>query len=398
MNLALKYRPHNFGDVIGQDNIVTTITNQIENRDIKHGYLFTGPAGDGKTTTARILANTLNGSAKNVIEIDAASNNGVDNVRDIINNVQFKPIGTDYKIYIIDETHMLSIGAFNALLKTLEEPPEHAIFILCTTDPQKIPATILSRVQRFDFKRISVSDISNRLRYIAKREAMFSEGDIVTIAKDGLGNFHVGDRHKILNLESDEVTVSYPGIFDTPFATCGANNFLDLCDSKIRIADTVFDYIAKLANGGMRNAISMLDTCMGAVNGELTLSKVQDILGSTDYSILFKIATAILSKDEYGIVEIIENEYANGKDLKMLLKQLTDFFVEIRKYQIIGTTEYLTIPDLYSDELGKISSYEKSTLMEVLSRLLTLYSETKYEGDIKALLIGELLVISGGLK
>ena len=202
--LYRKFRPDNFADVKGQDHIVTTLTNQIKHNRIGHAYLFCGTRGTGKTTVAKILAKAVNcehpvngspcnecamckaiqaGTAMNVIEIDAASNNGVDNIREIREEVSYRPTEGKYKVYIIDEVHMLSPGAFNALLKTLEEPPEHVKFILATTEPQKLPATILSRCQRFDFKRISNEDIIKRLEIVCKESNIeVTEGALKIIA------------------------------------------------------------------------------------------------------------------------------------------------------------------------------------------------------------------------
>ena len=171
--LATKYRPRTFNDVVCQDNIKKVLTNQLETGEIKQAYLFAGSPGTGKTTSARIFANDVNGGKGKPIEIDGASNNGVDNIRSIIDDCKMKSLDSKYKVYIIDEVHMLSLGAFNALLKVLEEPPKRVIFILCTTDPHKIPPTILSRLQRFDFKRIPQFDIVQRLEYILKKEGKY---------------------------------------------------------------------------------------------------------------------------------------------------------------------------------------------------------------------------------
>lgn len=169
-SLAVKYRPRNWEDLTEQEYIKIILQNQITTQTIKNAYLFCGPAGCGKTTSARIFANKINDNKGLPIEIDAASNNGVEQVRTIIEDAKFKPLDSNYKIYIMDECHMLSTGAWNAMLKLLEEPPKTTIFILCTTDPQKIPATILSRVQRYDFQKISFEGIVNRLSYIITKE------------------------------------------------------------------------------------------------------------------------------------------------------------------------------------------------------------------------------------
>ncbi len=241
--LYRKYRPQNFTDVKGQDAIVTTIRNQIKNKRIGHAYLFCGTRGTGKTTIAKIFAKAVNcehpldgspcgecascraiaaGNSMNVIEIDAASNNGVDNIREIRDEVSYAPTEGNYKVYIIDEVHMLSMGAFNALLKTLEEPPSYVIFILATTEAHKIPITILSRCQRYDFHRISTDVISERLQELLEQE----------------------------HAEAEEKAVRY---------------------------------LAKAADGAMRDALSLLDQCMAFYMGQkLTYDHVLEVLGTVD--------------------------------------------------------------------------------------------------------------------
>ena len=239
--LYRKFRPDNFKDVKGQDHIVTTLKNQIMADRIGHAYLFCGTRGTGKTSIAKLFAKTVNcenpvdgspcgecascksiaaGASMNVIEIDAASNNGVDNIREIVDEVSYSPAEGKFKVYIIDEVHMLSIGAFNALLKTLEEPPSYVIFILATTEVHKIPITILSRCQRYDFKRISIETITERMQ-----ELMEAEG--------------------------------------------------------IQVEEKALRYVAKTADGSMRDALSLLDQCIAFHFGkELTYDKVLDVLGA----------------------------------------------------------------------------------------------------------------------
>lgn len=349
-NLALKYRPQRFSEVVGQDNIVGILMNQLATNNVKQAYLFTGPAGDGKTTTARILANELNEYKGGITEIDAASNNGVDSIRDLRENVKFKPMDTQYRIYVIDECHMLTIGAFNALLKTLEEPPKHAIFILCTTDPQKIPATILSRCQRFDFKRLSVADITARLKFIIAEE----------------------------NIEIDaEVGESCCG-------SCPEDVGVHL----YKVSDEAIDYIAKLANGGMRNAISMLDTCVG-YKPEIGIKDVMEILGGANFEVMFDLTSAVLLKKEDIIIEVVEELHRDGKDLKQFLAQYCEFLVDIRKYQILKNFDYIKITSLYAEQLKEVAGEDVKPLM---NSMILLANRLKFEANIKPYLIGELIL------
>ena len=256
--LYRKFRPAVFEDVKGQDHIVTTLKNQIQANRIGHAYLFCGTRGTGKTSVAKIFAKAVNcenpvdgspcgkcsiceaiakGSSMNVIEIDAASNNGVDNIREIRNEVEYSPTTGKYKVYIIDEVHMLSMGAFNALLKTLEEPPSYVIFILATTEVHKIPITILSRCQRYDFRRISIETISDRMK-------------------------------ELLDTEGQEYE-----------------------DKAVR-------YVAKMGDGSMRDALSLLDQCIAFHIGEcLTYDKVLEVLGAVDTEVFTQMFGYIIKKD-----------------------------------------------------------------------------------------------------
>lgn len=256
--LYRKFRPSTFDQVKGQDHIVQTLKNQINANRIGHAYLFCGTRGTGKTSVAKIFAKAVNcehpvdgspcnecetcrgitnGSAMNVIEIDAASNNGVDNIRQIRDEIQYSPSSGKYTVYIIDEVHMLSIGAFNALLKTLEEPPAYVIFILATTEPHKIPITILSRCQRYDFKRISIDTIAARLSELMEKES-------------------------------------------------------------IEVEDKAIRYVAKAADGSMRDALSLLDQCIAFYLGQkLTYDNVLDVLGAVDNEIFSRLTRSVIDSD-----------------------------------------------------------------------------------------------------
>lgn len=273
--LYRKYRPHNFDNLVGQDYIKTTLTNAIKSNHVSHAYLFSGPRGTGKTSTARLLAKALNcsnlkdgydpcnecefcieindGRLIDIIEIDAASNRGIDEVRDLKEKINFAPTRSKYKVYIIDEVHMMTKEAFNALLKTLEEPPAHAYFILATTEIHKIPETIISRCQRFDFKRISQKALMTRLSYIAQLEHIETE-------------------------------------------------------------DKVFEAISKYVDGGLRDAIGLMEQF--TTDGKLVYAKVKEILGISDISLLNDLFDALNSNDTKGALKIIHELHDQGSDLK----------------------------------------------------------------------------------
>lgn len=285
--LYRRLRPQNFKDVVGQDHIVRTLMNQLKSGRVSHAYLICGTRGTGKTSTAKLLARAVNcqspddgepcnvcpmcqavlaGRSMNVIEIDAASNNGVDNIRDIRDEVRYPPTEGIYKVYIIDEVHMLSTGAFNALLKTLEEPPEHVIFILATTDPQKVPSTIHSRCQRFDFKRIKLPDMFHAIRGYADAE-------------------------------------------------------------NITIDDNAIRYLASISDGSMRDALSILDQCISFYMDEkISLDKLQEITGSADSSVFFDMTDALSNYDGSRCLQIIEDLSLSGRDIGQFVSELLTHF------------------------------------------------------------------------
>ena len=334
--LATKYRPRTFKDVVCQDNIKKVLTNQLETGEVKQAYLFAGSAGTGKTTSARIFANEVNEGKGKPIEIDGASNNGVDNIRNIIDDCRMKSLDSKYKVYIIDEVHMLSIGAFNALLKVLEEPPKGVIFILCTTDPHKIPATILSRVQRFQFKRIPQNEVVKRLQYVLQQEGK------ITYDMDAL------------------------------------------------------QYIAKLADGGMRDALMKLDTVLGYTT-EITMEVVLDCLGITNYDYLFKIVSSIIKQDATTPMQLIDDLYKQGKDLKLFVKDLSKFILDLCKLELtqdINTT--MIPPELKTKCTQLLCKCDLDLLVDIMDAVNKLMDKIKYEQNPKSLIESELIILCLG--
>ena len=334
--LATKYRPRTFKEVVCQDNIKKVLTNQLDTGEVKQAYLFCGSAGTGKTTSARIFANEVNGGKGKPIEIDGASNNGVDNIRNITDDCRMKSLDSKYKVYIIDEVHMLSIGAFNALLKVLEEPPKGVIFILCTTDPHKIPATILSRVQRFQFKRIPQNDVVNRLEYI--------------LVQEGILTYNV----------------------------------------------VAIEYIAKLADGGMRDAIMKLDTVLGYTH-EITMEAVLDCLGITNYDYLFKIVSSIIKQDATTPMQLIDDLYKQGKDLKLFVKDLSKFILDLCKLELtqdINTT--MIPPELKTKCTQLLCKCDLDLLVDIMDAVNKLMDKIKYEQNPKSLIESELIILCLG--
>ncbi|MCI6163588.1 MAG: DNA polymerase III subunit gamma/tau [Lachnospira sp.] len=342
--LYRKWRPSDFKDVKGQDHIVTTLQNQIKADRIGHAYLFCGTRGTGKTSVAKIFAKAVNcehpvdgnpcgecptckaiaaGVSMNVIEIDAASNNGVDNIREIRDEVQYSPTEGKYKVYIIDEVHMLSIGAFNALLKTLEEPPSYVIFILATTEAHKIPITILSRCQRYDFHRISIDTIADRLSELMKAE-------------------------------------------------------------HINVEDKALKYVAKAADGSMRDALSLLDQCIAFYLGkDLKYENVLDVLGAVDTGIFSRMMNIITSGDVAACMNLMEELIMQGRDIQQFVN---DFVWYMRNLLLIKTTDdeskILDVIEVSEDSFKELkkdaAKVDADTLMRYIRVLSELSSELKF--------------------
>lgn len=336
-SLAVKYRPQTFDDVSEQSAIKTILTQQLVANETKNAYLFCGGAGTGKTTCARIFAQEINKHMGNPIEMDAASNNSVDDVREIIQQAKTKSLDSEYKVFIIDECHALSNTAWQAMLKLIEEPPAKSIFIFCTTDPQKIPKTILSRVQRYDFQRISQQGIVNRLKEIIHFE------------------------HKDCN--------------------------------DILFEDDALEYIAKIADGGMRDAITLMDKCV-AFSSNLTLESVVEALGTTDYETLFHLTEAIIDGKTDEVIKVVEDIHMSGKDLKQFIKTYIAFALDVCKYDVTGSFKYLQLPNLYEERLKQYSAGDFEFCQSLLTTLIKLNADIKWETNPKVMIESTLMLRS----
>ena len=324
--LAIKYRPKRWEDVTEQSSTKIILQQQLESGEVKNAYLFCGPAGCGKTTCARIFATDINKGQGNPIELDAASNNGVDDVREIIQQAKTKSLDSEYKIFIIDECHALSNSAWQAMLKIIEEPPAKSIFIFATTDPQKIPKTILSRVQRYDFQRLSQLGIVDRLAYIYKQEGLPDNGKVVE----------------------------------------------------------AFEYLAKIADGGMRDAITLMDKCL-AYSKDLTLENVVKALGTTDYDTMFKLTDYLIDNKTKLALSLIEDIYNSGKDLKTFVRQYIQFLLDLDKYGIGCDWKYLQLPRLtdYEQWLKDCGDAEFMEIEHWLSVFVNLNADIKWSQSVK---------------
>ena len=333
-SLAVKYRPTSFNDMTEQSAIKDILENQIKTKTFQHGYLFTGPSGTGKTTSARIFANMINDGKGNPIEVDAASNSGVDNIRQIIEDAKRKPLDAEYKIFIVDECHSLSSGSWQALLKTLEEPPKFTIFIFCTTDPQKVPATILSRVQRYNFQKISNKGIYDRLSMIVINE---------------------------------------------------------LSDDNLTVEKEALEYISKVSNGGMRDAITLMDKCL-SLSHHLTLENVLKTIGGEDYSTFITFLSALEEKEREVSIKVVEDVYNAGKDVKQFMKDFAKFILEVEKYTIYGNFDYVNLPNTLESNLEQLNSVD---LFNVMDFVVSLNSQIKWENDPKTLIELSMLIYCG---
>lgn len=357
VTLYRKWRPQTFEDVVGQEHIIRTLTNALKDNRVAHAYIFSGPRGTGKTSVAKILAKALNcangptpepcntcspcveitaGSSLDVVEIDAASNRGIDEIRDLREKVKFTPAGGGTKVYIIDEVHMLTPEAFNALLKMLEEPPSHVVFILATTEPHKVLPTILSRCQRFDFRRLKTDELAGRLRDVAKAE----------------------------NIDIDDESIAL---------------------------------IAKQAKGGMRDAISTLDQLSSYTGSVVRPADVTAMLGIVDANLLFKMADLIQKRDTSGTLRFINEIVETGWDLRQFGKDITEHFRNL--FVIKNTKEHAEVVNATAEELKRLEDqadgFSTEGLTAIIEALTALNNEMRYAADPRLVLELALVKLTG---
>lgn len=328
--LYRQWRPQTFGDVVGQNHISKTMKNAVKSGRISHAYIFAGPRGTGKTSSAKIMAKAVNclhpvdgepcgecasclhigqGNAMDIVEIDAASNRGIDEIRDLREKVKYAPVESKYKVYIIDEVHMLTTEAFNALLKTLEEPPKHVIFILATTEPFKVPVTVLSRCQRFDFKRIGYQEIVSRLAEIC--------------TTDGLP-----------------------------------------------VSDRAMQLIARKAEGSMRDALSLLDQCVSFAEGEITEGTVAEILGTVDTGFMADVVEAIAGRDLAALFGRVDTLVKEGKDLHQFLHDLLEYLRNLLLVKFSRTGEPTGVPDYLLEQVrSQAERFSENRIFSILQVL-----------------------------
>jgi DNA polymerase-3 subunit gamma/tau len=354
--LARKYRPQTFGEMSGQEHVVRTLSNALARGRLAHAFLFTGPRGVGKTTAARLVAKAVNcekgptanpcgtcvacveiteGRSVDVIEIDAASNNGVDNVRDIVEGVKYRPARDPYKVFVVDEVHMLSTGAFNALLKTLEEPPDHVLFVLATTDVHKVPETIVSRCQRFDFRRLDLRQIADQLRKVAGAEGM-------------------------------------------------------------KLSDASLALVARAAEGGMRDALSLLDRVRAACGDEPADEAVAEALGVVDAAAVARIAGAMVQRDGAGLLAEVASLYERGLEMRRVAEELVRFLRDVTVFRLAPGVS-LDLPESEQRDVEALAAVadpsQLARLFDLVQRSVTevkLADQPRYALEV-ALLKGAVL-------
>ena len=323
-SLGVKYRPQDWDQVVGQESAVKILKQQLFVNSFKNAYIFSGASGSGKTTCARIFANEINQHKGSPIEIDAASNNGVENVRQIADNANARALDAEYKIYIIDEAHSLSNQAWQAFLKTIEETPKYTIFIFCTTDPQKIPDTIKNRCMRFNFTRIPAYQIKSRLEYVCQQE--------------------------------------------------GFTNYQDACD-----------YISRICKGEMRNALSLLETCAD-YSTDFSINNVISALGNFSYDTYFTLTNAIIDGDIKTALGVVSEIYVSGNDLSHFVVSYLDFVLDITKYIICQDIKVTKLPITVEDQLKFATGINDASkyYLYITDKLLELKNMIKGDTDVKS--------------
>lgn len=323
-SLANKYRPQEFSDVVSQESVVKILEKQIQLKQYKNAYLFCGASGVGKTSLCRILASKINGNLTGIQEIDAASNNGVDNIRTIVKSAQERSVTGEYKIFILDEVQILSNQSWQALLKCLEEPPAYTIFMLCTTEAQKVPATIVNRCQKFNLSKISNNKILDRLAYICKQE--------------GFTNY-------------EESIV----------------------------------YISKISNGGLRDAISTLEK-VASYSENFDIKTTLNVLGNYSYELFFNLANSIIDSNQAQVLQIISDIYYQGQDLRVFVDKFFAFCLDITKYCLFKNFSLLEIPESFNESIKSCTNFDtpEKYYIVLVNKLLELKSVIKNDTDIKS--------------
>ena len=322
-SLSVKYRPQDFESVAGQRSVIRILERMCEKKEYPHAMLFAGASGCGKTTMARILASKINGNLNGLEEMDAASNNGVDNIRNIIKSAQERSVSSKYKIFLIDECHALTGAAWQALLKSIEEPPEFTIFMLCTTDPQKIPQTIINRCQRYNISKISTDKIIDRLRFICNKE--------------------------------------------------GFTNF-----------EESIQYIAKISDGGMRLAISTLEK-VASFSTDITIENTLEALGNYSYTMFFKLVNDIIDSKSDEVLKTVSDIYYKGNDLKVFVDQFFSFCLDVTKYCLFKSTDLIEIPNSQEEALKLSTNFDSAEkyYMVIVDKLFELKHKIKNETAVR---------------